>query len=334
MTKVLILSGTASAVNYQKSLKGFSDLELFFTDASKYASVLYEPGVTPLVIPPAREEAAYKKALNDIIDKHAIDVLIPTSDKDMEGVMKLLHSGWNPPVSMFKPDYETYHRLTHKGDLIRSLNNKGIQVPELYNSLETVNFPVVLKPTREGGSKGVSIINDKARLIKNHKALVDTYGDDMVLQEFIPGGAGSIYLALLLYDQEGELCGEVATKSTSTFMTWGGGGLSGEVVDEPELLELAKEIIQTLGGWKGPVNLEFKKHESTGGFYLMEVNCRLNGYSYLTTMNGLNFPKAIVDLLTSGQTDFLSLEDKNNQRQNFIISFRERNCESFLKKEV
>ncbi|MBO3697274.1 ATP-grasp domain-containing protein [Roseivirga sp. E12] len=332
MTKILILSGTASAVNYKRALGSITDVTLFVTDSSSYAAVLYEPDVTPFVVPLARNIDEYRKALDFIIRKHSIDVLIPTSDHDMEGVMQLLKNGWDPPVSMFKPDFDAYHKLTHKGDLIRSLNKLEMKLPKLYNSLDEVHFPIVLKPPREGGSKGVWILNDQDRLIKKYQEVTRVYGEDVVLQEYIPGGAGSIYLALLLFDQKGGLRGEVTSRSTSTFMSWGGGGVSGEIVDEPELLEMAKEIIAACGGWQGPVNLEFKKHADTGVFYLMEVNCRLNGYSYLTSMNGLNFPKAIIELLTNGNTEFLS-SDTIEQRKNFVLSFRETHCESFLGKK-
>ncbi len=142
------------------------------------------------------------------------------------------------------------------------------------------------------------------------------------MQEFIPGETGSIYVALLLYGPEGKVYGEVASHSHLTFMTWGGGGNAGVVVDEPHLLVQARDIIQALGGWAGPVNLEFKRHQDNGRFYLMEVNCRLNGYSYLTTMNGLNFPAAVVDLLTTGRTEYLSLR-RNQPAQNFVVGFRE-----------
>ena len=103
----------------------------------------------------------------------------------------------------------------------------------------------------------------------------------------------------------------------------GGGGNAGLIVEEPDLLSKAKSIIESLGGWHGPVNLEFKQHSKNGEFYLMEINCRLNGYSYLTSMNGLNFPAAIIDLLSKNDTPFLSF-DNIKKHSNFIMAFREK----------
>lgn len=329
MPNILILSATASAVNFQKSLSEIPEYNLFFTDANPFATSLYKKNCEGLIVPKARDLKNYQVALQKIIEKYSIDVLIPTSDHDMEGVMKLIRDGWNPPVSMFLPDFEVYHTLTHKGNLIRKVRDSSIKVPKLYDSPENVQFPVVLKPPREGGSKSVWIIDDQVTLMSKWNHLKTIYDNDLVLQEYIPGGAGSIHLALLLYDNDGELRGEVASRSTSTFMSWGGGGIAGEIVDEPGLIDTARQIVKLSGGWRGPVNLEFKRHSHTGEFYLMEVNCRLNGYSYLTTLNGLNFPKAMIELLTVGSTDFLSLQHQEN-RTNFIISIREKIVESFL----
>jgi predicted ATP-grasp superfamily ATP-dependent carboligase len=319
---VLVLSATASAINYQKALAQRHDIRLFMTDASRFAGGLYGGNVRPLVIPRARDLDRYCNALDRIIAQHRVQMLIPTSDHDQEGVMELRRQGWDPPVAMFRPDYDVYRTLTHKGRLMDALQSLGLEAPAVYRTMDEVRYPAVVKPAREGGSKGVWIVHDEHQLRDRLVAIGNGYRGDVVLQQYIPGETGSIYVALLLYGQDGRLYGEVASCSQLTFMTWGGGGNAGTVVDQPDLLEQARTIIARLGGWAGPVNLEFKRHPDTGKFYLMEVNCRLNGYSYLYTMNGLNFPSAVVDLLKDGHTAFLSLSPAR-PRQNFVLGFRE-----------
>jgi predicted ATP-grasp superfamily ATP-dependent carboligase len=322
MTNVLVLSATASAINYKKALAGRGDLRLFISDASPFASGLYGDNVVPLLVPRARDLAPYRTALDRVIDRHRIDLLVPTSDHDMEGVMELLHEGWGPPVAMFRPDYAVYRTLTHKAGLMEAMLRAGLRAPAVYHSPDEVRYPAVVKPAREGGSKGVWIVHNRQELDERLAAVQNRYRGDVVLQQYIPGETGSIFVALLLYGQDGRLYGEVASHSHLTFLTWGGGGTAGTVVDEPGLLEQARTIIDRLGGWAGPVNLEFKRHQDTGEFYLLEVNCRLNGYSYLYTMNGLNFPAAVVDLLRDGLTAFLSAPAAQ-ARRNFVIGFRE-----------
>src|SRR5262245_46431338 len=106
--KVLVLSATASAINYQKALAHRRGLTLYMSDANPYAGGLYGGTVKPLVVPRARDLARYRDALDDLIRRHAIDVLLPTSDHDVEGVMELCQGGWSPPVAMFRPDYKVY----------------------------------------------------------------------------------------------------------------------------------------------------------------------------------------------------------------------------------
>lgn len=327
--RLLVLSATASGINYRNSLAGRADVELYMTDASRFAAGLYAPHVRPLLVPRASQLESYRAALDRIIGEHQIDALVPTSDADVDGVMELLHRGWDPPVRMFRPDYETFRVMQNKSRLMEALKGRGFDIPETYAAADAVRFPAVVKPVALGGSKGVWIVQDARELEDRVNAVRSLYRTDVLIQEYIPGGIGSIHVALLLYDDAGELRGEMGAHSHLTFMTWGGGGNAGIVVDQPELLERARAIVESLGGWRGPINLEFKRDERTGSFRLMEVNCRLNGYSYLGTMNGLNFPSAVVDLLQTGSTQFLTMDWKQPPR-NFLIAFREKPVKGWL----
>ena len=322
MLNVLVLSSTASAINYKNSLANDQECRLFFTDVSRYAAGLYDERIIPLLIPPARDHDNYRQALDRIIETHQIDVLIPTSDHDMEGVATLLTKGWNPRVKMFRFDTGKFFLYTNKKKLARKVEELGYVSARLFKKGEQVDLPVVIKPTREGGGKGVWIVDNESDYREKLALVQQQYGDDLVVQEFIPGGTGSIFVVLLLFGQDGELYGEAVTRSSLTFMTWGGGGNAGCIVDKPDLLAYAKVILHSLGGWQGPINMEFKQHSENGKYYLMEINCRLNGYSYLTTMNGLNFPRAIIDLLVHGTTKNISPADIK-ERKNFILSYRE-----------
>ena len=64
----------------------------------------------------------------------------------------------------------------------------------------------------------------------------------------------------------------------------------------------------------GPLNLEFRRHAETGQIYVIDGNCRLNGYSYLTTMNGSNYPRAMIDML-SGKDASLSFRMREESEE-------------------
>jgi D-aspartate ligase len=322
VTNVLVLSGTASAINYIKSLADDPAIRLHVTDADPYCPGLYAPGVTPHVIARARDTARYRAALDRLLQDHAIDVLIPTSDYDIEGVVHYLKDGWAPAVATFRPPFAAFDVLSHKGRLMAHMAERLPRVvPQTWTdpAAPGLTFPLVVKPAVESGGKGVSIVRDLGDLAAGVARIRAFCGESFLLQQFIPGRT---YVVTLVYDQKGGLAIGVAMRSHQTFFTWGGGGCAGEMVDNPDLVRLAADVVQASGGWCGPINFEWRLHAQTGAPYLMEANCRLNGYSYLTTMNGVCLPRIVLALLTGEPLP--PVTPPAERRRNFVLGFRER----------
>ena len=324
MTNLLVLSGTASAINYIHALRDVPDLRLFVTDSNAYCPGLYHSWVTPIVVPRARDGAAYREALDIAIAKHRIAVMIPTSDYDMEAVLTLINEGWNPPVRMFRPSLQQLINLVHKAQMIEVLGTKLPEhVPRIWKPplppLENMRYPLVAKPIGLSGGWGVAIAQDAVQLKGAIDRLTREHGDNYVVQEFIPG---STYVLAMIYDEAGKVAVSTAMRSHLTMFTWGGGGCAGELMDVPEVHELGARIVEAAGGWKGPINMELRRHTETGIWVVFEVNCRINGYSYLTTMNGLNLPLVALSMLTGRKLPALEPVPPPEQ-VNFVLGFRE-----------
>nr|WP_279355914.1 ATP-grasp domain-containing protein [Fundidesulfovibrio agrisoli] len=327
---MLVLSGVASAINYIQSLAGDPGVRLFISDCDPYCPGLYVPGVIPVPLPPARAGGAYRSALAEAIERHGIEALIPTSDYDVEAVIQWVEEGWRPPVKLFSPPFEAYGRLGDKGRLARHLSDKFPKnLPRSFGADSdpgSLPYPVVVKPSNMSGGKGVAICRTREDFLSARARLRQAYGQALLVQEYIPGGT---YVLTMVYGHGGELVAAVGMRSRLTFFTWGGGGIAGEVVDEPGLAELAQAMVAESGGWRGPINLEFKRHESTERFMLMEANCRLNGYSYLTTMNGINLPRIVLETLLGWPTS-QPAPPSEAERCNFLIGYRETPVDGFL----
>ena len=149
--------------------------------------------------------------------------------------------------------------------------------------------------------------------------LTREHGDNYIVQEHIPGNT---YVLTMIYDESGRRVLSIAMRSHLTFFTWGGGGCAGELMDTPEVHALGARIVEAAGGWKGPINMELRQHAESGVWFVFEVNCRINGYSYLTTMNGLNLPLIALSLLTDRKLPLLEPVPAP-QRRNFVLGFRE-----------
>jgi predicted ATP-grasp superfamily ATP-dependent carboligase len=325
----MVLSGTASAINYIKSYSDDPEIRLHVTDSNRYCPGLYAQNVIPHLLPPARDAARYRATLDRLLSENDIDVLIPTSDYDVEGVAEYLHSGWTPKPALFRPPYEAFRLLSHKARLMAHLE-AGLPaiVPRTWQGdtdSGLLAFPIVVKPISESGGKGVTIVQHRDDLAASVARIRKLYGDGFLLQEFIPGRT---YVATLVYDQNGDLAIGVAMRSNLTFFTWGGGGCAGEMVDSPALVRLTDEVVKACGGWRGPINFEWREHSETGAFHLMEANCRLNGYSYLTTMNGVCLPRVVLALLTG--TPLPRVSAPKQRDRNFVLGFRETSVDRWL----
>lgn len=329
MKNVLVLSGTASAINYINSLGPDPNVRLHVTDSNRYCPGLYMSGVTPHWVPRARDRARYRAALDRILIEHAIDVLIPTSDYDVEGVMHCLREGWAPKVAMFSPAFEAFRVLSDKGRLMARMSECLPAIaPRTGGTVAAVRdlgFPLVIKPTVESGGKGVTIVRDQKQLTAALSRARTAYGDQFLLQQFIPGRT---YIVSMVYDQHSRLVIAACMRSHRTFFTWGGGGCAGEMVDEPELIRLCFDVISAAGGWRGPINLEWRRNAETGTFYLLEANCRLNGYSYITTMNGVCLPRIVLALLIGASLPHVS--EPSERHTNFVLGFRETLVEDWI----
>lgn len=322
MTKVLVLSGTAAAINYINTLALDPSLTLHVTDSNPYCPGLYAPGVIAHWIPRARDTVRYRASLDRLIADEGIDVVIPTSDYDVEGVVHYQNDGWSPSVAMFRPPFESFQLLSHKLKLMTHLATviPGVVPTTCRSELESLalDMPLVVKPIGESGGKGVSIVHTRNDLTAAVQRIRGLFQDRFVIQQFIPGRT---YVATLVYDAGGEMVVGVGMRSHRTFFTWGGGGCAGEMVDEPDMVFLSDAVVRACGGWRGPINFEWRKHASTGEWYLMEANCRLNGYSFLTTMNGVCLPRVVLALLTGAPLP--AIPPPAERTRNFTLGFRE-----------
>jgi carbamoyl-phosphate synthase large subunit len=100
------------------------------------------------------------------------------------------------------------------------------------------------------------------------KNLANKWGYPIIIQEYI---RGSEYNVVALGDGEGGMTGAVPMKKL--YITDKGKGWSGVTITEPALLEISQKVISKIS-WKSGMELEFMKSETTGEYYLLEINPR------------------------------------------------------------
>ena len=80
---------------------------------------------------------------------------------------------------------------------------------------------------------------------------------------------------------------------------------------DPELERLGKQIL-TATCWTGVAMVEFKKNESDGRYYLLEVNPKFWGSLDLSIAAGVDFPRLLLELLVNGRRPCTTLDYRDD----------------------
>jgi len=173
---------------------------------------------------------------------------------------------------------------------------KGIS--EIENIKEEIIYPCILKPTITVGYIEKMNINKRVFKLENENELdniiyqikeAKLHNIPHVLQEYIPGNVESLYTITTYSNKENEIIAYSTGHKLRQSPPNAGTIVSGKVVPEPILYELAKKIIKNIGFY-GIANTEFKKDTRDGKFKLIEINPRPGKWNYSVMATGINMP--------------------------------------------
>lgn len=280
---VLIPGASApAAINTIKSLKMVKyPIRIVSSDTNPISAGFYMSDAYELL--PEIESKSYLSRLFEIIKKHNISILMPSSGYDIyrysKNKKKLLKLGALPVVSdnntmeICRDKMETYHHLSRKFDLpLTALDSKKIS-----------GFPIIAKPRYGKGSKGIFKIENSLDL-----KYVLSKQNGLIFQEFLPGAE---YTIDVLSDLNGE---PLIAVPRIRVQTKAGISTVGKIVMDEKISEICKSIARYLR-IKGPCCIQMKE-SNEGTLKLVEVNPRLGGGTIFTALAGANFPAMILDM--------------------------------------
>lgn len=271
-----------AAINTIKSLKMVKyPVRIVSTDTNPVSAGFYMSDAYELL--PEIESKLYLPSLFEIITKHKISVLMPSSGYDIyhysKHKKKLLKLGALPVVSdektmqICRDKMQTYHYLSKKFDSpLTSLNSSKID-----------GFPLIAKPRYGKGSKGIFKIENPLDL-----KYVRSKKPEMIFQEYLPG---TEYTIDVLSDLDGE---PIIAVPRVRIQTKAGISTVGKIIKDDKISETCKSIAKYLK-IKGPCCIQMKE-SNEGTLKLVEVNPRLGGGTIFTALAGANFPAMILDM--------------------------------------
>lgn len=283
------------------------DHELCISRFSKYPKKFMKcPSVT--------QELAFLSFFVDLSKKEDLEgwVVYPNDDETVRFLAK------------HKDELEKHYRIsTPAWDVVKFAYEKkltyqlaercSIAVPKTFyptrvEDLERFNleFPVIIKPSvkqpfyRKMKRKAIRVDTKRELIDLVQRSLYTVEGLEIMIQELIPGGPNSLFSVGSLY-KHGEFLGKVVARRPRQHpMDFGHATTYAVTVDMPELEEIAKRILSSMG-YYGLSEVEFMQDPRDGIYKLLEINARPWGWHSLAIAAGVDLPYLLYqDMLGEG----------------------------------
>lgn len=202
------------------------------------------------------------------------------------------------------PDTETVSLLLNKDEFVEFALQHNFLIPRSFkvsslSYLENVRgeivFPAIVKPYSKS-AKWLKAKLDKAYMVCNWEELRELYGrvsyvePCLLLQEWIPGPDSNIEFCLAYFDENSKCLASFTGAKIRQWPVGTGSTATAMKTDNAVVREEAMRLFKLLE-YKGFGSVEYKKHEITGDYYIMEPTVgRPNQQSYIATVNNLNIP--------------------------------------------
>ncbi len=241
--------------------------------------------------------AGSQALLNRIQYIHSIeklDLIIPNFDAELHNFILLsptLKQQLN--IATFLPNKEVFDSR-HKSELPEFGEKYNINVPKSTMIFATKDFqkiekdfdyPMVIK----GKFYDASIAYNQEQAITYFNKIAAKWGLPIIIQEYVKGTEVNV---TAIGDGMGKCIGAVAMRKL--YITDKGKAWSGITLDDPELINISKNVVEN-SKWRGGCELEFIKSKDDK-YYLLEMNPRFPAWVYLAVGSGQNHPEALVKM--------------------------------------
>jgi carbamoyl-phosphate synthase large subunit len=260
-----------------------------------------EPGIymrelvdkTYMIPYPAEGKDALFNRLLEIHKKENLEVIIPNFDAELFSFIKLEKDIEKRGIKTFLPTLRQFEER-NKANLPEFGKKYGVNVPagtevfsipDLNNTLKSMNFPVMIKGKYYDAYSADSI--DQAS--QSFSKMSAKWGLPVIVQEFIRGTEVNV---VALGDGKGNLMAAVPMRKQ--YITDKGKAWGGITIDDHSMLDLAKKIVSQTK-WKGGLELELIR-SADNKLYLLEINPRIPAWVYLAVGAGQNIPEALLKL--------------------------------------
>lgn len=231
-------------------------------------------------VPPADEN--WPEAIAAIVEEYAVDAVVPTVDEEL-AVLPSLSSKLPEDVAIVAPDQEVIELAMDKYRTMTRLSAAGHQVPETWLATEHATippsaFPLIVKPRRGRGSRGVQRVADPEAL-SAYLAETTYEPAELLCQACIDG---TEYTTSVVGTTTNRLLGVVPKEAIEK----NGSTVLGATRQAPTVADSCADLFETLDP-AGPLNVQ-QIVDDEGTPFVIEINPRFSSTSCLTVDAGIN----------------------------------------------
>jgi predicted ATP-grasp superfamily ATP-dependent carboligase len=248
------------------------------------------------------------ESLLDTARKHNLRgwVLYPTRDETVAAIARhrdVLSEWYRLPT----PEWKVVRQAWDKRCTYKLAAELGIPFPKSWfpKSVEELaavdgEFPLVIKPAIK--EHFFYAARAKAWLAKDRAELIDLYrkaseftpSDELIIQEYVPGGSSQQY-GYGAFFKNGKALGHITTHNqrchppqfgrSSTFV---------QTIDLPILAQHAERFLSAMN-YYGLAEIEFRFDEKSGQYKILDVNARTWGYHSIGAAAGPDFAHMVFE---------------------------------------
>lgn len=244
---------------------------------------------------PAESPDSYRDWLAALPQRLPGVMTFPMDDASIRAALPL--SDQLPPGSFcLLPPPQAFETASDKYATVRLAETLGIECPRTWlpsgeKELASIwsaegGGPVVVKPRRSSGSRGIRICAEWGQLLKAYRE-ASAIGELPMIQQYIP--PGERFDAAVLMDEEGRPVASFAQREVRHYPADIGPSTVQESVSRPELVEQAISLLGKLN-WRGVAEAEWMRDPRDGRLKLMEINPRYWNSLHLAIQSGIDFP--------------------------------------------
>jgi predicted ATP-grasp superfamily ATP-dependent carboligase len=241
------------------------------------------------------ERAAFLDRLEEICERERPDVLYPIEDGTLS--LCIYHpERWSRYSRALLPGVGALENTYDKWKTIEIAKACGICVPESYCPVstdevtrlaETLKGPLVVKPRKSSGSRGLRYVDVPQALPTVYEEVSAEYPNP-IIQERIPAEGAGVGVSFLLTG-DGKPLAVFAHRRLREYPINGGPSTLRESFRDDSLMRQSLELLNRMD-FQGVAMVEYKYDQRRQEYVLMEINPRFWGSLQLAIHAGVNFP--------------------------------------------